>query len=124
MSNTFCHMELHSANTAGSKDFYGKLFGWGMQAMPMGDQVYTMFKTSDSDDDVHGGITQSQCPDGTSSWIAYVLVEDVAAALKKATDLGAEVLVPKTEIPGMGWMGVINDPAGARLGIWQSANRS
>jgi hypothetical protein len=38
-----------------------------MQDMPMGDETCTMFKTTDSDDDVHGGITQSQSPDGTSS---------------------------------------------------------
>lgn len=67
MPNTFCHMELHSSSPDGSKDFYGKLFDWGMQDMPMGDETCTMFKTTDSDDDVHGGITQSQSPDGTSS---------------------------------------------------------
>lgn len=90
MSNTFCHMELHSANTDGSEKFYGDLFGWDMQDIPMGEHTYTMFKTSDNDDDVHGGITQSQSPDGTSAWLNYVLVEDLDAALKKAADLGAD----------------------------------
>lgn len=120
MSKRFCHMELHSNNTDGSKEFYNKLFGWGMQDMPMGDHTYTMFKTTDSDDDVHGGITQSQCPDNTSSWLSYVLTDDVEATLKQATDLGAEVIVPKTEVPEMGWFAIFNDPAGARLGLWQS----
>lgn len=124
MGNTFCHMELQSANTDGSKEFYGELFGWGMQDMPMGDMTYTMFKTSDSDDEIHGGITQTQCPDNTSSWLSYVLVEDVEASLKQAAELGAEVLVEKTAIPEMGWMGVFSDPAGARMGIWQPMNKS
>ncbi len=57
-------MELHSSSPDGSKDSYGKLFGWGMQNMPMGDETCTMFKTTDSDDDVHGGITQSSLPMG------------------------------------------------------------
>ena len=119
MSNTFCHMELHSSNTDGSKDFYSKLFGWGMQDMPMGEHTYTMLKTSDSDDDVHGGITRSQCPEGTSFWVSYVLTDDVDGTLARAKDLGAEVLVEKTEVPEMGWFGMIHDPAGARLGLWQ-----
>lgn len=121
MSNTFCHMELHSSNTDGSKEFYSKLFGWGMQDMPMGDQTYTMFKTTDKDDEIHGGITKSQCPDGTSSWVSYVLVDDVDKALKKAKSLGAEVVVPKTEVPQMGWFAIFTDPAGARMGLWKSA---
>lgn len=83
-------MELHSANTDGSEKFYGDLFGWDMQDIPMGEHTYTMFKTNDNDDDVHGGITQSQSPDGTSAWLNYVLVEDLDAALKKAADLGAD----------------------------------
>jgi predicted enzyme related to lactoylglutathione lyase len=124
MGNTFCHMELQSSNTDGSKEFYGKLFGWGMQDMPMGDMTYTMFKTSDSDDEIHGGITQTHCPDNTSGWLSYVLVEDVDASLKQAAGLGAEVLLEKTEIPEMGWMGVFSDPAGPRMGIWQPMSKS
>ena len=84
MTNTFCHMELHSGDTSASKDFYYELFGWGMQDMPMGEQTYTMFRTCDSDDEVHGGIARTQCPDNTSAWLSYVLTDDVAGSLKKA----------------------------------------
>jgi predicted enzyme related to lactoylglutathione lyase len=120
MANTFCHIELHSNAPDGSKSFYSDLFGWSMQDMPMGEQSYTMIKTSDSDDDVHGGIALSQCPDGTSSWLSYVLVDDVAASLTRAGELGASVLVDKTEIPQMGWFGVLTDPQGARIGLFQA----
>ncbi len=58
-------------------------------------------------------------PGTPSHWLAYVLVEDVAAATKKAKSLGAKVFKEATEVPGYGWLSVIADPTGAALGLWQ-----
>jgi hypothetical protein len=54
-----------------------------------------------------------------SSWLPYVLVNDIEAATEKARALGASIVEDITEIPGMGWMSIIRDPTGAALGLWK-----
>jgi predicted enzyme related to lactoylglutathione lyase len=59
-------------------------------------------------------------PGSPSSWLAYVEVDDVAAATRKAKALGAKVMVDVKEIPEAGTMSIIVDPTGAALGLWKS----
>ena len=59
-------------------------------------------------------------PDAKSSWLAYVLVDDVKQAADKARSLGATVMKDKTEAPGMGAFAIITDPTGAMLGLWET----
>ena len=44
MANPFVHVELHTKDLAKAKAFYGQLFGWQLQDMPMpgGGGNYTM----------------------------------------------------------------------------------
>ncbi|MCW4028902.1 MAG: VOC family protein [Candidatus Bathyarchaeota archaeon] len=51
-------------------------------------------------------------------WIAYIGVEDVNAAAKKAEEMGGKILLPPTEVPGFGRAAVIRDPQGAAFGIF------
>jgi len=51
-------------------------------------------------------------------WIAYIGVEDVDAAIKKALELGGTVFLPATDIPGFGRVAGLRDPQGAAFGIF------
>lgn len=42
------------------------------------------------------------------------------ASTKKAQSLGATILKDVTEVPGMGWFSIVQDPTGATLGLWKS----
>jgi predicted enzyme related to lactoylglutathione lyase len=59
-------------------------------------------------------------PNMPSSWLAYVGVDDIAAATKKAKSLGGTVIRDVTEIPNMAAFSVISDPTGAVLAMWQA----
>jgi len=50
-------------------------------------------------------------------WGSYVTVEDVDASAKKAKDLGATIIVPPTDIPGVGRFCLFQDPQGATLSM-------
>ena len=56
------------------------------------------------------------------SVVAYVGTDDIPGSLKKAESLGAKTLMPKTEIPGVGWFGIFMDPTGNRVGLYTSMN--
>lgn len=49
---------------------------------------------------------------------AYVLVEDIQAAVAAATKAGAEIAVPPMEIPGHGWCAIYLQ-GGIEAGLWQ-----
>jgi len=51
--------------------------------------------------------------------LAYVSVEDVAVATKKAKSLGAKIMLVVTEVPNAGTMSVIVDPTRAELALWK-----
>jgi uncharacterized protein len=117
MANPFVHLELMSTDVGASKSFYGKLFDWKLEDMPMGDMTYTMINVGEG---TGGGLMKNPMPDAKSSWLAYVLVDDVKKAADKAKSLGATVMKDKTEVMGMGAFAIITDPTGAMLGLWET----
>jgi len=58
-------------------------------------------------------------PGAPPMWLAYVLVDDIAAATKKAKSLGATVVKDVTEVMGAGHFSIISDPTGAVFGLWK-----
>ena len=116
MANPFVHIELLTDDLAASKQFYGSLFDWKLEDVPMGEGGYTMIRVGEG---TGGGMMNNPVPGSPSHWLAYVDVKDLDAAVAKAQSLGATVLRPKTEIPP-GWFSVIADPTGAALALWQS----
>jgi predicted enzyme related to lactoylglutathione lyase len=71
-----------------------------------------------------GGMMKHPMPGAPSAWLAYVGVDDVAAATAQAKSLGATILMEKTEVPGMGWFTVLLDPTGAALALWETKPRT
>ena len=59
----------------------------------------------------------------SGSLLAYVDVADVDATIARAKELGAQIFVDKLEIPTIGWMAVIGDPGGNRIGVMQRMPR-
>lgn len=116
MNNVFCHVELSTDDPAKAKEFYGALFNWKLQDMDMGGMTYTGIDTGAKPG---GGMQKKPMPEAPTAWLTYVHVEDVAATLEKATQLGGTVVVPKTPIPNMGFFGIIVDPTGASIGVWE-----
>ena len=120
MGNPFVHVELASTDLAKSKDFYGHLFDWKLEDVPMEGMNYTMINVGEG---TGGGMMSHPMPGQPSAWLAYVLVDDIGAATEKARSLGATVVRDVTEVPGAGWLSIITDPTGAMLGLWKPTSR-
>ena len=119
MANPFCHVELASTDIAKAKTFYSTLFGWKINDSDMGGgMIYSTFRPTD--DNPGGGMMQQPVPGAPSSWLPYVLVDDINAANKKVVSLGGKVMKDTQEVPQMGWFSIIIDPTGAPLGLWQT----
>ncbi len=119
MPNPFVHVELATTDPAKAKAFYGKLFDWELEDVPMGaHETYTLVKVGQG---TGGGMMRQPVPGAPSAWLAYVLVDAVEAATRKAVSLGAQLLKEVTEVPGMGWFSVLADPTGAPFALWKAA---
>jgi predicted enzyme related to lactoylglutathione lyase/transcriptional regulator with XRE-family HTH domain len=91
-------------------DFYSRLFGWTVDAAnPLG---YRRISTGGTD----GGIWPSP-PDAPSFVQLFVSVEDIDAAVSRATALGATVIVPPQSLPGGDSMAVLLDPQRISFGL-------
>jgi predicted enzyme related to lactoylglutathione lyase len=116
MPNPFVHVELATTDLGKAKGFYKKMFKWKLADMQMPTGTYTMIDVGDG---TGGGMMTQMMPGAPSSWMAYVLVDDIKKATKKAATLGAKVMKDVTEVSGMGWLSIIVDPTDACLGLWQ-----
>lgn len=70
----------------------------------------------------HGGImqlTREQLPDGVCYWQPYVGVADADGVVTTAASHGATVLMPTTQVGGIGRVALLRDPEGAFFAVLQ-----
>ena len=118
MANPFVHVELQTQALDKSVEFYGQLFNWKLEDMPMGDsgEKYVMISVGDG---TGGGMMQHPMADAPSCWVPYVQVDNLSETTSNAKNLGATILKENCEVPDHGWFTIIQDPTGAVLGFWQ-----
>jgi predicted enzyme related to lactoylglutathione lyase len=64
-----------------------------------------------------GGIFKRPPEMPMSSWLFYVRVPDVNAAVEKVKRLGGQVMNGPMEVPGGGWIAQCMDPQGAAFAV-------
>ena len=111
--------ELMTSDQTDATEFYTGLLGLGSGSME-GPMEYTLLKVSG--DDVAGvmQITEDMGP-VPPNWMVYFGVANVDDTTSQAEALGAIVLVPGTDIPGVGRFATIQDPQGAVFGMFTHA---
>jgi predicted enzyme related to lactoylglutathione lyase len=114
---TFSWVDLTTSDAAIAKDFYGGLFGWGFEDndMPGGGGTYTMC-TVDSD---HVAAIPPATDKVPPHWNSYVTVSSADAASAKASELGATVIEQPFDVGEAGRMGLLIDPTGAAVCLWE-----
>lgn len=112
----FSWCELMTTDVDAAKKFYGQLFGWQMQDVPVEGESYTLLSAGGK---AQGGIMAMppQAKGMPPCWGVYVTVDDVDATARLAAELGAKTIVPPTDIPGVGRFHVLQDPQGAVISV-------
>lgn len=116
MKHTIVHFEIPADDTERARKFYSGLFGWRFSTLP-GFDDYWVFDTGDPDQDAGGGILARQA--AGQGIIHYVQVESVDDYVTKAQELGGQVILPKSPVPGMGWFAQLLDTEGNSFAIWE-----
>lgn len=120
-TNGPCWAELATTDDEGARRFYTALAGWQADVKSDGPIPYTEWI---NDGQVEGGMLRmdgDQWKGVPPHWQTYFAVADCDASAARAASLGAKVLVPPSDIPGVGRFSVIADPAGAAFSIIKMA---
>jgi len=118
----WCHIEFLTGDVERSKAFYGSVFNWEFDAIPGTDYV----NVRTSEDGIDGGIgglaqatgTRPPAPNGV---FAYLLAPDMDATIAAIERVGGEIVIPKTDVMGMGEFAHFRDPDGNLIGLWRDA---
>jgi uncharacterized protein len=118
MTGQLTHFEIYGDDPTRLAQFYASLFGWHIEKAP-GVDYWRIQTQSKSGNGIDGGLTYRPA-DGPSSWLHYVTVASVDAALAQAERMGASIVRPKTAVLRTGWYAVLVDPQGNSFAIWQT----
>jgi predicted enzyme related to lactoylglutathione lyase len=111
MAHPVVHFEIGCQDSEKTQSFYRDLFDWKIEAAGPAAMIAAEA----------GGITGHITALGHEPHrytIFYVGVDDVAAALEKASALGGKTLVPPVDIP-TGTFAWFQDPEGNTVGLWK-----
>jgi uncharacterized protein len=119
MSGHICHIEIPADNLGSLQKFYGSMFDWNFEKMPGNLEYYDV---KHGEDKPMVGMMARQQPEQTP--LFYVCVDSIDAALKRAGEQNAAVIVPKTAVEDYGWYAVLMDPQNNPFGLWESRESS
>lgn len=121
------HFEIGCKDIAKTREFYSKLLGWeyapspeaqpGAPSMAM---IANLGPFAQNKTDGIGGHIAAMGHPPHQYVTFYAQVDDIEATLAHAQTLGGSTLIPKQEVPGMGWFAWFKDPEGNVLGLWTS----
>jgi uncharacterized protein len=116
----FCWIELGTSDQAAAKNFYGTLFGWSANDMPMGPEgVYTIFQLEGRDAAAGYTLHPERQKGVPPHWMLYIGVANADESAARAAELGAKLLMPPFDVFDAGRMAVVQDPKGAAFCLWQ-----
>ena len=114
MHGKICYLEIPATNAEASADFYSTIFDWKIRKRGDGHLAF----------DDAGGVSgtwvkkSDRTPDERTR--TYIVVDDIAATLKRIETEGGRVLTRRTDIAsGMGAFAVFADPAGNEFGLYE-----
>jgi len=108
--------ELHADDWQAVFSFYEKQFGWSKTEShdmgPMG--VYQLFASGGPD---VGGVFNKPPQEPSPYWLYYFNVDDIKAAIGRATGAGGTLLNGPHQVPGGQWIATFTDPQGAAFAL-------
>lgn len=121
MSTTgkFVWFEYVSGDIPKAKGFFGELFGWTTQDVPMPEGPYEMIASGGRT--IGGYLPTPKGAPAEAHWLSHLAVADAKATAAQVASLGGKVHKPATKIGEFGTMAIVADPQGGVFALWQPA---
>ena len=119
MGNPVVRWQIITPNPDAATSFYRELFGWTATR----DNALGYRQVRTGSNGIEGGIWPA--PGDVQSFVQlFIEVADVEAHVQRATELGAEVIVPVSVLPEGDTMAVLRDPGGLPFAVCSTAQAS
>lgn len=115
----FVWFDYVAKDQAKATGFYGELFGWKTQTVPLPGGDYTLFTINDQA--IGGFMVMAKGAPEVGHWLSYLQVADAQAVADKATQLGGKVLKAPEKKGEFGTMAIVADPLGGPFALWVPA---
>ena len=111
-------VDLSSADAAGSREFYSKLFGWKIEVNQ--DPQYGGYGLAKMGGHDVAGIGPKMDPNAPTAWSIYIGTNDAGELAKKVEGAGGKVVMAPFDVGEQGQMAVFQDPTGAFISGWKA----
>jgi predicted enzyme related to lactoylglutathione lyase len=116
---TFTWNQCQTSDPARAAEFYKAVFGYGVDEMDMGgEQPFRVLSVAGKG---IAGVREPVAAGEPPHWSTVFAVADTDETVARAQELGATVLMEPLDLPDIGRIAVIKDPAGAVFQVMQSA---
>lgn len=120
----FCWVDLAASDCRAAMDFYAAAFGWTFTTVRANGGSFTRCVCGGRDVGSLYPLKRSQLEGGVPShWTPYIRVDDIDALSARVAALGGRVRVQPFEVERTARIALIEDSAGALLGLWQPLRR-
>jgi hypothetical protein len=113
----FVWFEYVSTDAAKARGFFGELFNWGAQEVPMPQGAYTMIALGK--DTIGGYLAPPPGAPTHAHWLSHLQVASAAESAARVKALGGAVAMAPFPVGDFGTMAVVRDPQGAAFALWQ-----
>lgn len=110
------HFEIPADDVSRCERFYQEVFGWSFQKWD-GPQEYWLVQTGTGARGIDGGVTKRG--DASQGTVNTIEVPSLDEALRKIERQGGKIAVPKTPLPGVGWLAYFTDTESNTFGVLQ-----
>ncbi|MFH8633482.1 VOC family protein [Streptomyces lydicus] len=111
-------IDLGVADLDRAKAFYGALFGWEFQEPSTASGPFTLCLLRGRRVAALRPVSGADVA-GESWWHVYLATDDCDGTAKRIAGAGGELLVPPSDVAGLGRTAVVADAVGARFSLWQ-----
>lgn len=123
------HFEIHAADPERAARFYRDLLDWEITRWE-GPVEYWLVTTGSNEPGIDGAIVKRPGanpdpaePTPVVGYVNILEVADIDDVLTRADRLGATLAMPKTPIPGIGWVAYLKDTESNVFGLMQGESR-
>ena len=110
------HFEIPANDTGRCASFYREVFGWNFQKWD-GPMEYWLVSTGSEARGIDGGMMKREAP--SQSTVNTIEVTSLDDTLKAVQRQGGTVTIPRSAIPGVGWIAYCSDTESNLFGVMQ-----
>ena len=118
------HFEMPFDDSERANKFYADVFGWQASKFAGGPEDYYLQQTGPDDETygISGALIERAAALNRGGTLVVIAVDDLDAYIGKVTAAGAEIVTPRTVIPGVGYFANFRDTEGNVVGMFMDDN--